>query len=85
MYFGYLEKIYKKYISCVHNKKYFTLRLLTNQVKGVLNMEILTIACACFVVFNIHAYCMPIKNKVELLEKELVKIPFSDEDIARTL
>lgn len=48
-------------------------------------MEILTIACMCFIVLTIHAYIMPIKNTVERIEKECCKIPFSDEDVARTL
>lgn len=48
-------------------------------------MEILIIGCMCFVILNIHAYCMPIKKSVERIEKEFCTIPFSDEEVARTL
>lgn len=49
-------------------------------------MDILTLAfCTMFLVLTIHAYCMPIKKSVEHIEKDCCRLPFSDEDVARTL
>lgn len=48
-------------------------------------MELLIIGCMCFVILNIHAYCMPIKKCVERIEKECCTIPFASEEASRTL